>query len=123
MVLCRKLLARRFATFIIREEIFDAVRLPTGVYPPCVSTRGSLPRLTPRVKNKFGADKVASEVTALCATAESSNLAISYIDRPGLSPNLRRLSGLVVFFIISHSQVQVEVEALFATGEIFFLKK
>lgn len=47
-------------------------------------------------------------------TTESSNLAISSPDRPGVSPNLRGLSGqpfLIIYSLSRRRGVQVEVEA------------
>lgn len=67
-----------------------------------------------RVKDKFTAHDLTSEVTGLYVTTESSNLAISSMDRPGVSPNLRGLSGqsfLVIYSLSRRWQVQVEVEA------------
>lgn len=73
-----------------------------------------LQRLTLRVTDKFSTHDLTSEVTGLYVTTESSNLAISSMDRPGLGPNLRGLSGqlfLVVYSLSRRWQVQVEVQA------------
>lgn len=46
-------------------------------------------QLTLRVKDEFSVHDPASEVAGLYVTAESSNLTVSFVDRPASSPNLR----------------------------------
>lgn len=70
-----------------QDKMFDVVQLPTDF--SLFSLEEHFQRLTLRVKDKFSAHDHASEVTGLCVTTESSNLAVSFTDRPDLSPNLR----------------------------------
>lgn len=46
-------------------------------------------QLTLRDKDKFSVHDLASKVAGLYVTTESSNLTVSCVDRPALSPNLR----------------------------------
>lgn len=81
-----------------------------------------LQKLTLRVKDKFSTHDLASEVTGLHVTTESSNLAISSVDRPGLSPNLKGLSGQSFLFIYSLSrwwQVQVKSRPAHCRNKFF----
>lgn len=94
--------------------MFDVAQRPLTDFSLFSAAGTFLQLLTLRVKDKFSAHDLASEVTGLYVTTESSNLAISSPDRPGVSPNLRGLSGqpfLIIYSLSRRRGVQVEVVA------------